>query len=311
MSNDNLYNLIWTKPTLARYEGNDEGDGDGGDGGDGGNPLADRAQAAQAAADQAKEDAARKAVDAQAAADDARKSAEKNFSQADLNAFLAEDRRKHQEKYIKLEASMQGILADTTLQKEQRAKIESELQDLQATHRTKDQQREYEVKQERDRFTTELETAQEQAVRWEDLYKSSVVDRSLQDAAIAQDAFNPMQIMGLLRPNTRMQEQVDEQGKPLGSFAPVIDFPDVDETSGEQITTLRTPDEAVQRMKELPQQFGNLFRSNVVSGVGSGSATGGVKSGEGRIDPTKLTSEQYRKIRRENPEALGLKRRNV
>ena len=316
MSNDNLHNLIWTKPTLACYEGDDGGD-DGGDGGgdggggDGGNPLADRAQAAQAAADQASEDAARAAADARSAAEDARKSAEKSFSQTDLNAFLAEDRRKHQEKYTKLEVSMKKMLEDTNLQKEQRAKIESELNDLQATHRTKDQQREYEVKQERDRFTTELDTAKEQAIQWETLYKSSVVDRSLQDAAIAQDAFNPMQIMGLLRPNTRMQEQVDDSGNPLGLFSPVIDFPDVDETSGEQVTTLRTPEEAVQRMKELPQLFGNLFRSNVVSGIGSGSATGGVKSGEGRIDPTKLSPSDYRKLRKENPEALGLKRRNA
>jgi hypothetical protein len=307
-----MYNVIWMKPTLACYDGDVDGDGDGDGGGDGGADLLnDRATAAQAAADKASEDAARAVADAQVAKEDARRDAEKSFSQKDLNTFLAEDRRKHQEKYEKLEVSMTKMLEDTNLQKEQRAKIASELQDLQASHRTKDQQREYEVKQERDRFTTELETAKEKVIQWETLYKSSVVDRSLQDAAIEHDAFNPVQIMGLLRPNTRMQEQVDEQGNPLGSFSPVIDFPDTDETTGEKVTTLRTPEEAVQRMKELPHLFGNLFRSNVVSGIGSGSATGGVKSGEGRIDPTKLTAEQYRKVRRENPEALGLRRRDV
>ena len=118
--------------------------------------------------------------------------------------------------------------------------------------------------------------------------------------------------MGLLSPMTKMQEQIDEGGQSLGTYTPLIDFLDVDETTGEQVVTLRTPEQAVQRMKELPKLYGNLFRPNVVSGVGSGSATGGVQSGDGgRVDPTKLTSEQYRKMRRENPEALGLKRRTT
>jgi hypothetical protein len=302
MSNDKLYNLIWTNPTLACYEG-DDGDGGGDDGG--GDPL----QAAEAAAQAAAADAATKAEEARKAADAARQNTEKTFSQADVNTFLAEDKRKQQEKFKKLEDSYKKILADTNLQKEQRAKLEAELQDVQASQRTAKQQAEYERKQEREQFTTQVETLKEQVEQWETLFKSSVVDRSLQDAAIAQDAFNPSQIMGLLRPMTRMQEKTDESGNPVGEFAPVIDFADINEASGEPETTLRTPEQAVQRMKELPQLYGNLFRSNVVSGVGSGSATGGVKSGEGRIDPTKLSPEDYRRLRKENPEALGLKRR--
>jgi len=306
MSYDKLYNLICSMPTLACYEGDDAGAG-GDDAGAGG--TGDAVAAAEAAAKVAADEAAAKAEQARLAAEEVRKNNEKTFSQADVNSFLAEDRRKHQEKIKKLEDSYKKMLNDTNLQKEERGRLEAELQDLQKMSRTKEQQAEYERKQERERFTQEVEDLKTTAEQWETLYKSSVVDRSLQDAAIAQDAFNPTQIMGLLRPMTRMQEQTDDSGNPLGQFSPVIDFPDIDETTGDQVTTLRTPEEAVQRMKELPQYYGNLFRSNVVSGVGSGSATGGVKSGEGRIDPTKLSPEQYRKIRKENPEALGLKRR--
>jgi len=83
----------------------------------------------------------------------------------------------------------------------------------------------------------------------------------------------------------------------------MIDFPDIDEKTGEEIKTLRTPMDAVKRMKEIPKIWGNLFKSNVVSGVGAGQ---GVAPGTGEIDPTTLTSEQYMKLRRENPEKLGL-----
>jgi hypothetical protein len=315
------YELFWTLPTLACYEGDDDG-GDGGDGGDyeggdydgggggGGNDYDTRIKTAEEEARQAKEEAERKAARAREAAEEARRVREKNFSQEDLNRILADDRRKHQEKYTKLEQTYKQILADKNLQKEQRAKIEAELQDLQKTFRTKEQQAEYERKQERERFKNQLEEYKGAAQQWENLYKSSVVDRSLQDAAVAAEAFNPTQIVGLLRPMTKMQEKTDEQGNPTGQYTPLIDFPDIDEKSGEQVITLRTPEEAVQRMKELPELFGNLFRANVVSGVGAGSATGGVQSGEGgRIDPTKLTPEQYRKLRKENPEALGLRKR--
>jgi hypothetical protein len=170
---------------------------------------------------------------------------------------------------------------------------------------------EYERKQEQEKLTFEITGYKESATKWESMYKNSVIDRSLQDAAIGGEAFNPTQIIGLLRTNTTMRPATDDDGNEIANqMVPMIDFPDVDEKTGEHITTLRTPQEAVQRMKELPELFGNLFRANVVSGIGAGAATGGVASGDGgRIDVSKLTPEQYRKLRKENPEVLGLVRR--
>ena len=227
-----------------------------------------------------------------------------------MNTFLAEDRRKHQEKYKKLETSFQDILADKNLAAEQRSKLEGELQDLQKAHRTKDQQAAYDLKQEQEKSATEVANYKEAATKWERMYKDSVIQRSLQDAAVAGEAFNPSQIVGLLTPATQMRPATDEEGTEIPNMmVPMIDFQDYDEETGKQITTLRTPQEAVQRMKELPVHFGNLFRANVVSGIGAGAATGGVTSGEGgKVDVTKLSSEQFRKLRKENPEALGLRR---
>jgi len=69
----------------------------------------------------------------------------------------------------------------------------------------------------------------------------------------------------------------------------------------------RTAEAAVARMKEVPDQYGNLFKSGVVSGIGSSSATGGLMPGQGgKIDVRKLTPTQYREIREKNPELLGL-----
>lgn len=302
--------LLYGFPVLTCFDG-DGSDGNDGDGNDGGVTGIDaRLKQAEEDAKEAREEADRKAAEARQTAAEAEKARERAFNQDDINKFLADDRRKHQEKYKKLEGAYQEMLADKTLATEQREKFESELQDLQKTFRTKEQQAEYERKQEQERFKTEVTGYKESATKWERMYKDSVIQRSLQDAAVEAEAFNPTQIVGLLRPVTQMRPATDAEGNELDDqMVPRIDFPDIDEKTGDRIVTLRTPQEAVQRMKELPKFYGNLFRANVVSGIGSGAATGGVTSGEGgRVDVTKLTPEQYRKMRKENPEALGLRR---
>ena len=94
-----------------------------------------------------------------------------------------------------------------------------------------------------------------------------------------------------------MIEVMDEKtGKGTGKYKPVVEMPDVDATTGEQVVMTRTPEEAVKRMKELPEMYGNLFRSGVVSGIGSSSATGGLASGAGgKIDVKNLTPSSTRK----------------
>ena len=312
------FDFLCSLPVLACFDGEEDpsGDGTGGDGGgDGGIPpdpthIETRLKHAEEEAKVAREEADRKSAEARQAANVAAKAKEKAFNQEDLNTFLADDRRRHQEKYRKLEGAYEEMLADKNLANDQRSKFEAELQDLQKSFRTIEQQQEYERKQERIRFSQEMAGYKEAATKWEHMYKDSVIHRSLQDAAVSAGAFNPSQVVNLLSPMTQMRPIVDENGVELeDKMDPKVDFPDIDEKTGESITTLRTPQEAVQRMKELSEHHGNLFRANVVSGIGSGAATGGVTSGEGsRIDVTKLTAEQYRKMRKENPGALGLRR---
>lgn len=232
---------------------------------------------------------------------------ERTFTQEEVNKFLANDRRQHQDKYKQLEATYQAALQNRTLANEDRERLEKELEDLQASFRTKEQQIEFERKQSQEKYENELAEAKAQLEKWEKLYKEETIDRSLLDAA-GPDAFQPEQIASLLRPNTQLKDEVDAQGKPTGKFTAMVDFQDIDEKTGEPIRTLRTPKDAVKRMKELKQLYGNLFKSNVVSGVGAGSADS-VPNRNQQVDVANLTPEQYRKIRKENPELLGLSKK--
>lgn len=263
---------------------NDGGSGEGGgEGGEGGS--ADTGLAGQAGAGNANANANN------AGGGDSGKT----FTQEELNKILAEDKRKHQEKIKTLEASYQELLENQNLTKEERDKLQARLEDVQKAQLTKEQRAELERKKMEESYNNRLEEALKSASHWENLYKESTVDRSLQDAAMSADAFNPQQIIGLLKPMTTLKE---EDGK----LVPMIDFPDVSEKDGKPINTLRTPEDAVKRMRELPKMWGNLFKSNVVSGVGAGNAN---NAGNTDFDYENMTPEQYRKHRREIQERLS------
>jgi uncharacterized membrane protein len=281
--------------------------------------AADAADATAAAAADATAAAAKSAADATAAAAAAAaKSAGddegKTFSTNDVNRIVQErldrDRKsreaQHKTEYQDLETRYSELLATENLGEEQRSKLNEQLEDVRKKNRTKDQQAAHERKQLTDDYDTKLQVATKAAVIWENRFRESSINRALQDAASKNDAYSNDQVLAILRPMTKLVEVIDEiTNEPTGDYNTVIDFPDVDE-KGVQIVTQRTPDETVKRMKDIPEHQ-NLFKSNVVSGVGAHPATGGISSGtNGRIDCRNITPEQYKKIRDENPAALGL-----
>ena len=244
--------------------------------------------------------AAQAAQAAQAAAAAAASAAAANFTpeqQAQVNKILAEDKRKHQAQFQKLEAQLKETLTNAKLTSEERSKLEESLENERKRFLTKEEQAKIEKKQLEDRFSTENSALKFRAESAEVRLTEHIIGRSLQDAAISGDAYNPNTVVTVLR---QMVKMVND--------SPMIDFPDTEEGTGNPIVKQMTPGEAIARMKQLPDAFGNLFKSGVVGGVGAASATGGLTPGStGRIDPKKITSmEQYLKIRKENPGALGL-----
>lgn len=220
----------------------------------------------------------------------------KAFSQDEVNKILAEDKRKHQTQYQKLEKQLQDTLNSAKLTGEERTKLEESLEDVRKQLRTKEETAKLEKKQLEDKFSTQITELTKRAELAENRFVDSTIKRDLQDAAVGGDAFSPSQIVTLLRPMTKMVEDKT-----------MVDFPDISAETGEPIVKQMTPEEAIKRMKQLPETYGNLFKSGVVGGIGAASATGGLTPGQnGQVDPRKLTMDQYLELRKKNPQALGL-----
>jgi len=257
--------------------------------------AADKATADKAAADKA-------------AADKAAADAGKTFSQAELNRILAEDRRKHQAQLKEQAEKLEAVLKSSQLTEQDRKALQENLVSVQGQLRSVEAQAAKEKQELEQSYQARLADVEKKATTWESLYRESTIQRSLQDAAMKNDAWQSSQIVTILKPMTKLVEGVDPVTKrPNGSYEVRVEMMDVNPKTNELELMVRSPEEAVRRMKELPDQYGNLFKSGVVSGIGSGSATGGVAPGQGgKIDVRKLTPAQYREIRAKNPEWLGL-----
>lgn len=238
----------------------------------------------------------------------------KSFTEEDVNRIvqerLAKDRKNRDETYKKqvtdLETKYEELLQNKSLESKDREKLEAQLEDLRKQHRTKEQQLAYEKKQAEEEWQSKYEEVFKQAKSWEERYTESTIERALYDAAVEHDAWKPKQILVQLRGQTALKEQVDSNGKPTGRLVPMVEMTVHNADSGVSEQLQMTPGEAVEYMKKNPEEWGNMFKNNIREGIGSNSATGGAMAGDGTIDHTKLTDEQYFKLRKENPAALGI-----
>jgi len=232
----------------------------------------------------------------------------KTFTQEQVNGIVAADRRKLEDALKKTEQQYQDLLKSQSLTEQERKALQENLAVVQGQLRSKEEQLALEKKQVEEAYAGKLQELEKKAAFFETLYRDSTIERALTDAAVKNDAWSPLQIVVQLRSQTKMLEETDSKtGKLTGKFRPMVEMQTLNTTTGEMETKAYSPDEAVKKMKEMPEQFGNLFRPNVVSGIGAGTATGGPNMpGGGKIDVRKLSHEEFLKIRAEHPEWLGL-----
>ncbi len=238
--------------------------------------------------------------------------------QKKFNEALAADRRKQEVKYRQAQEALQktekqykDLLSSQSLTEQERKALQANLEVVQGQLRSKEEQLQLEKKQIEETYAGKLQEMERKATHFETLYRDSTVERALQDAAVKHEAWSPSQIVTQLRSQTKMLEETDPKtGKLTGKYRPMVEMLTLNTTTGEMESKAYTPEDAVKRMKDDKDTWGNLFKSGVVSGIGAGTATGGLTPGQsGRLDAAairKLTPAQYREIRATHPEWLGL-----
>lgn len=220
----------------------------------------------------------------------------KLLSQDRVNALLAEDKRKHQDAHRKTLEELEALQKRSNLSKEEREELESRIEETQKTLRTEKETAEQERQKLIKNHKKELDSTTVERDSWKKRYTDEKIENSILGAAGSSNpkVVNPEQILIFMRPNTRLVEELGEDGKPTGKYVPKVTFKDKDK-NGKPITLELAPSEAIKRMSEMEEHF-NLFSAEGVSGFNRFRASKGkdLNLRELAKDPV-----AYRKARKE------------
>ena len=262
----------------------------------------DAAATAAAAAD------AKAAADAAAAAAAATNDPFKklNFTveqQEFFNRKLAEEKRATQAAQQKTIDQLKTLQNQATTTEQQRKDLEAQIKALQQQHMSKEELAKQEQQQKEQEWQRNVAQEKANGKKWETMYHESTINRALQDAAIEAEAFSPSQIIDMLYQKTKLVEEMDSQNQPTGNLIPRVKLNEYDK-DGKLIVLDLTVKEALQKMKNTPEKYGNLFKSTLAGGLGQ---NGSVPGGRGKKSTTDMSQAEYMEARKRDPSLAFVK----
>jgi len=216
--------------------------------------------------------------------------------QDQVNSMMADNRKKLTQQNQELVNQLESLKQNSRLTQEERDELQNRITSLEEQYMTKEELSKREATKQQKQYEDELNKIKSDQEKWQSMYSTETIDRTLQDAAIEAEALHPSQIIQMFRGNTQLTEVIKD-GAPTGKYAPVVKFNDIND-EGAPVMLELTPQELLKRLKELPQ-YQNLFKGTATGGLGetSGSLANQPKLQELLNDPAK-----YAKWRKENPD---------
>jgi len=180
-----------------------------------------------------------------------------------VNSLLADNKRNLRKQVDDLTAMIDKLKSSNHGTEE----LQEKIQQLQTNLSTKEEIAEREkkkIQKESESKITEL-TAKLETITKD--YTSETLIRAITDAAVTNKAYAPEQIVGLLRGNARIEEELGDDDKPTGRRIPKVRITVPDEDGKNKELDL-TVSEAVKVMRETPAKYANLFMQEGEGGLG-------------------------------------------
>jgi hypothetical protein len=195
--------------------------------------------------------------------------------QAEVNRIMAAEKKKHQRTVQKAVDEANALRSKAQLTATERSELDNRLDSITNEMRTKDEQAKRAAKKQKEAHQKAIESLTAEKTTWQQRYTESTIERSLTDAAAANNAFSPKQIVAILGRTTQLVEVLDDEGQPTGQLAPKVKYRAKDK-EGKPVTLDLSPEDAVKRMKD-EDEYLNLFRGEGSGGAGLRSQPGGKK----------------------------------
>ena len=218
------------------------------------------------------------------------------ISQKKLDSILAEEKKKYQKSVENQIGQLESLKKSAETNDKLKKDLENRIEELQNSLLTKEQIAQKDKDKLQKDFSVQIEKLSSERDRWKNSFTEATIKRSISDAA-GSDAFSSAQIVNLLERDARLVEETDDEGNGLGKFGVKIKFQHTDK-EGKPVTLDLTPDEAIKLMKDIPDKYGNLFKTSLSSGLGGGNNKP-IKD----IDLKNMSRDQYMEWRKK--EGLG------
>lgn len=226
----------------------------------------------------------------------------KQFSQDDVNRMMAADRKKATDANKALADQLQKSQETAGLTQKERDELQTQIESLQKTYMTKDELQKQETEKLKKQEAEEKKKLAEDRDTWKGQYSTLFIKGEIVQAALQNKAFSTEQMVDYLSPRTKLEPEIGEDKKPTGQFIPMTTI-HVPDDKGKIIPMQLSIADAVKKMKELPDRFGNFFQVEGSGGLGGNNRGGG--GGKGKtdkgapIDP-KFSREEYMAWRKNN-----------
>lgn len=184
---------------------------------------------------------------------------------------------------------LNALKAKTTLTGEERTEMETRIEQLSTDLMTKEEVATQNATKATQKYETDLKTIGDDRDHWKKEYTESTIYRSITDAAVANKAINPAQLVSILRDKASLVDVLDSEGRPTGNLETRVKFEDTKD--GQVVQLELTAADAMKRMTEQDSYL-NLFQSSGTGGTG-GNNSGGKKN----TDIKSMSPSEYRKQR--------------
>lgn len=217
------------------------------------------------------------------------------YTQAQLDQAIAQEAAKAKKERDGIVSQLETLKKSQTLTAKEKQELQTKIDELQSLNLSKEQIAQQEAEKLRKTHTDELNNLSGERDRWKGEYETYRMRSEILAAASSSNAYNADQLVELLLPKTKLIELKENVGgQEVTKYQSIVKFSDKDKDGKPVVLDLSIGD-AIKRMRELPETFGNLFKSDAKGGTGLLN-NGGSPANKVGIRPG-MSQEEYMKIR--------------
>lgn len=234
------------------------------------------------------------------------------LQQSRVNELLAEEKRKTlqlaQQANQKTIQQLEALQQNQNLTQQERDRLAGQIEELKTQYQTKEQQQQSEYTKLQTTSAKQIKDMTGERDTWKGRFEGTVKKTEIRDASREHKAISEEQIEAIVLPITRIVEDL-EDGKPTGTMVARCTFMAKDK-DGKPVKLELSVSDTVKAMREWPEKYGNLFKSDSNGGTGQIPNLGSVNGGGGALpDINQMTPAQYAanrtKIRAEMAKTRG------